>query len=154
VQSPTDYQFVRDVVGETYPYYAYATLAPGDHWLQAKLGRLCFRLANHLQPAIVYDGTGTMAEYVQAGCRKAVITNSMPQQPVDMAILPCRQSYEPLRPCLHDNSILVYLHIYQDAGQWSRLQNDSLFNVTFDLYYCGIAVIDEHRSTNHYVINF
>ena len=45
IQSPTDYAFVRYVVNEHWPYYAY-DLLPNDAWLTRKLGKLYFRLAN------------------------------------------------------------------------------------------------------------
>ena len=45
IQSPTDYAFVRYVVNEHWPYYAYEELTDKD-WLTEKLGRLYFRLAN------------------------------------------------------------------------------------------------------------
>lgn len=154
IQSPTDYHFVRTVINESWPYYAYETLAPHDSWLQHKLGRLCFRLANHLQPAIVYDATNVMSQYVQAGCHRASIHGKLPPHPVDMAILPCDNSYEPLLPMLHDQSMVVYMHIQDNPQQWHRLLADGTFNVFFDLYYCGIAIIDNKRSANHYIVNF
>lgn len=49
IQSPTDYAFVRYVVNEHWPYYAYENLLDDD-WMQQKLGRLYFRLANWRQP--------------------------------------------------------------------------------------------------------
>ena len=53
VQSPSAYSFIRYVINEHYPYYAYSELEeryemPGR--LQHKLGRLLFRLANYWQP--------------------------------------------------------------------------------------------------------
>ena len=39
IQSPTDYAFVRYVVNEHWPYYAYDQLT-ADSWLNKKLGRL------------------------------------------------------------------------------------------------------------------
>ena len=46
IQSPTDYRFVRYVVNEHWPYYAYESLGQNDDWLRRKLGLLYFRLAN------------------------------------------------------------------------------------------------------------
>ena len=50
IQSPTDYAFVRYVVNEHWPYYAYETLK-ANSWLERKLGRLYLRLANWRQPS-------------------------------------------------------------------------------------------------------
>lgn len=154
MQSPTDYRFVTEVIGEKAPYYAYASIRPHDDWLQRKMGRLCLRLANHLQPHHVYDATATMADYVSAGCKKAVIDCTPPQGHVDMAILRATQPYEHLRHLMHDGSVLVCTYIHEAPQQWEKLLADNTFNVTFDLYYCGIAIADKHRSANHYIVNF
>ena len=52
IQSPTDYSFVRYVINEHWPYYAYDQL-DWDDWLTSKLGRLYFRLANWKQPSMM-----------------------------------------------------------------------------------------------------
>ena len=65
IQSPTDYSFVRYVINEHWPYYAYDQLAIEDNWLRQKVGRLCLRLANHRQPSEVIDLVG-FADYLQA----------------------------------------------------------------------------------------
>ena len=77
IQSPTDYRFVRYVVNEHWPYYAYAQLGKDEDRLRRKLGRLCFRLANHLQPKAVADLTELYAEYLAAGCKRADVTHAL-----------------------------------------------------------------------------
>ena len=72
IQSPTDYAFVRYVVCEPWPYYAYDTLGQGDDWLTRRLGRLYFRLANWRQPATIV--TNGYEDYFAAGCRRAAVT--------------------------------------------------------------------------------
>ena len=52
VQSPSAYRFIRYVINEHYPYYAYEELKEHMNMLskhQHKLGRLFFRLANFWQ---------------------------------------------------------------------------------------------------------
>ena len=52
IQSPSAYSFVRYVVNEHYPYYAYADLADSFPQLgkrERKLGEFYFRLANFAQ---------------------------------------------------------------------------------------------------------
>ena len=69
IQSPTDYAFVRFVINEHSPYYAYSQLDDlSDEWLTRKLGKLYFRLANWRQPSIIRQDE--YAPYWQAGCRK------------------------------------------------------------------------------------
>ena len=72
IQSPTDYRFVRYVVNEGWPYYAYAEVGKDDDRDRRKLGQLCFRLANFVQPQAVNDLLG-LADYLSAGCRKAYL---------------------------------------------------------------------------------
>ena len=67
IQSPTDYSFVRNVVNEHWPYYAYENLTDAD-WKQQKIGRLYFRLANWCQPDVML--TDSYQRYWHAGCRK------------------------------------------------------------------------------------
>jgi hypothetical protein len=50
IQSPKDYAFVRYVINEKWPYYAYERLGKNDDWRTRKLGRLYMRLANWRQP--------------------------------------------------------------------------------------------------------
>lgn len=100
VQSPTDYSFIRYVVNEHYPYYAYSDLAeqmPHTDRTTRKLCRLYFRMANFLQPDTVVcthitpsrdttngkpggdnarTETEARARYIKAGCRKAQIMSN------------------------------------------------------------------------------
>ena len=74
VQSPWAYRFIRYVVNEHYPYYAYNDLLPKYANLPKrtlKLCRLYFRIANYWQPAICLDyGTTSDAygTYMRKGC--------------------------------------------------------------------------------------
>ncbi|WP_314787370.1 hypothetical protein [Segatella buccae] len=103
VQSPWAYRFIRYVVNEHYPYYAFAELEQEMGYagkLANKMGRLYFRLANYLQPRVVFsfysnrifcgerdilivdkkikeDGTrdfsGIYEKYLKRGCRNTEI---------------------------------------------------------------------------------
>lgn len=60
VQSPTDYFFIRNVIYEKSPYYAYAELAKRkfDYYLphyRTKIDRLLFRMANYFQPQTIIE---------------------------------------------------------------------------------------------------
>ena len=80
VQSPSAYAFIRYVVNEHYPYYAYADLK--ERWgevrgVRLKLCRLYFRLANYAQAARwLWAGTPPEAErgYISSGCRRSAVT--------------------------------------------------------------------------------
>ena len=76
VQSPWAYSFIRYVVNEHYPYYAYKQLESKVKAVSGPERRLCqlyFRMANYLQPRSVVD-FGSPFEpfraYVSAGCRR------------------------------------------------------------------------------------
>ncbi|MBP5338606.1 MAG: hypothetical protein J6Z14_04785 [Prevotella sp.] len=157
VQSPTDYRFVRYVINESWPYYAYKTLGKKDHWLRKKLGKLYFRVANHLQPQYIVDGIG-VESYLRAACPKATISNKLPEkdeQPSPLLILaPIQTEYQQLLDYCGENTILVLENINQHQPLWHCIEYDRRTSVTFDLYYCGIVLFDKKRSTNNYKVNF
>ena len=70
IQSPTDYAFVRYVVNEHWPYYAYDVLRDDD-WLREKLGRLFMRLANWRQPTVILSDD--YLQWFHAGCHQSDI---------------------------------------------------------------------------------
>ncbi len=74
VQSPSAYAFIRYVINEHYPYYAYQELQERLTWLDKRehqTGRLLLRLANFWQPEICIVNEHRFDEYLHAGCRKA-----------------------------------------------------------------------------------
>lgn len=78
IQSPWAYSFVRYVINEHYPYYAYGMLRAAFSRLsviERKMGELYFRLVNFLQPSRVLflfptDDrlTGLRRRYIRSGC--------------------------------------------------------------------------------------
>lgn len=151
IQSPTDYRFVRYVISEHWPYYAYEELGPDDCWLRRKLGLLYFRLANELQPHTVIDKLG-FREYLQAGCRKAQIVDRA--DVVDMAIVPVKTDFRLLFGKCNDRSVVVIQDIYRAPKYWHSIECDPRVTVTYDLYYCGIVFFDPKRVKQNYIINF
>lgn len=152
IQSPTDYHFVRYVVNEHWPYYAYAALGRADGWQRRKLGRLYFRLANHFQPAVVLDLVG-VGEYVQAGCRKSVVTKNVTASP-GLIIAPPGADPRRLLSLCSEQTVLVVEDVGHHPDIWQTLQADSRPTATFDLYYCGIALFTPQRLARHYIVNF
>lgn len=151
IQSPTDYRFVRYVINEHWPYYAYEELGPDDRWLRRKLGLLYFRLVNELQPCTVIDKTG-FHDYLQAGCRKAQIVDNA--DAVDMAIVPVKTDYRLLFTKCSDKSVVVIQDIWRAPEYWHSIERDPRATVTFDLYYCGIVMFDPKRTKQNYIVNF
>lgn len=152
IQSPTDYRFVRYVVNEHWPYYAYAVLGKNDGWQRRKLGRLYFRLANHFQPAVVLDLVG-VGEYVQAGCRKAALVHEAAASP-DLVIAPPSADLSRLLGFCGGQTVLVIEDVDHHPELWAAIAEQPRPAVTFDLYYCGIVCFDARRTRQHYVVNF
>ena len=74
VQSPSAYAFIRYVINEHYPYYAYQELQERLSWFDKRghqTGRLLLRLANFWQPEICIVNEHRFDAYLNAGCRKA-----------------------------------------------------------------------------------
>lgn len=155
IQSPTDYVFVREVVNEHAPYYAYQQLnkQSGD-WLKRKLGRLYFRLVNWRQPtAMLRDA---YEPFWRAGCRKVRFTAALDHYElvrVDMS----DQTEDALANIYNkvdDRSVLIVENLSGNWDLWHRIEKDGRTGVTFDLYYCGIVFFDKKRHKMNYKVNF
>lgn len=152
IQSPTDYRFVRYVINEHWPYYAYEQLdKPDDDWLQRKLGHLYFRLANERQPRTIVDWVG-FQRYLQAGCKKARMADEATD--VELAVVSIKTDYNSLFQECNDQSVVVFQDIYRYPEYWHCIEHDPRTTVTFDLYYCGIVMFDPKRTKQNYIINF
>lgn len=152
IHSPADYRFVRYVINEHWPYYAYEQLdKASDDWLQRKLGRLYFRLANDRQPRTIVDWVGCR-HYLQAGCRKAQITAEA--KDVELAVVSIQTDYNRLFQECNDQSVVVFQDIYRYPEYWHCIEHDPRCTITFDLYYCGIVMFNHKRIKHCYKINF
>ena len=150
IQSPTDYQFVRYVINEKWPYYAYQDYA-GDDWLTRKLGCLYFRVANWRQPSVIIDGVGA-EKYLLAGCRKARIAESI--EPVELACVSIASDYQQLFQHCTDQSVIIFQDIWKQKPLWRCIQHDQRATICYDLYYCGIVIFDSKRTKQSYIVNF
>ena len=151
IQSPTDYRFVRYVINEHWPYYAYEQLGQNANWYSRKMGQLYFRLANERQPKTIVDRVG-FRDYLQAGCHKAQIVDRA--QEIDMAIVPVYTDYDYLFRKCNDKSMVVIHNICAVPNYWHCIEHDPRATVTYDLYYCGIVFFDPQRAKQNYIINF
>ena len=151
IQSPTDYSFVRYVINEHWPYYAYELLK-GDDWLTSKLGRLYFRLSNWRQPsAMVPDD---YQRYWQAGCHHTVFTPIINKVELARVTIEDRTAWEALIQKCNQQSVIVVEGIWRDWERWHEMVADSRTVITYDLYYCGIVFFDRTRYKRNYKINF
>ena len=151
IQSPSDYWLVRYVINEHWPYYQYERLGRNDDWLTRKQGRLCFRIANWRQPAVIESSA--FRDYLQAGCRKAVWGESS-----ELMVLSLEGDWRSRLSYIYNkvsaDSVLVVTGLSKVRDVWREIVNDERAVLTFDLYYCGIVLFDKKRDKKNYIVNF
>ena len=170
VQSPSAYSFIRYVLTEHYPYYAYDELKMRfksfDHATKKK-GRLYCRLANYSQASPWFDyysAEQPYAAYVHEGCRKTVF-QAIDGKTIPNAFRIARLSmtedyqavYEVLCKVATDDSILILEGINDNKDTkafWKRVQESQKATRTYDLFLCGIIVFDTSKHKHHYIVNF
>lgn len=170
VQSPSAYSFIRYVLTEHYPYYAYDELKMRfksfDHATKKK-GRLYFRLANYARASHWFDyhsAEQPYAAYVHEGCRKTVF-QAIDGKTIPNAFRIARLSmtedyqavYEALCKVATDDSILILEGINDNKDTkafWKRVQESQKATRTYDLFLCGIIVFDTSKHKHHYIVNF
>ena len=151
IQSPTDYSFVRYVINEHWPYYAYDQLE-GYDWLTSKLGRLYFRMANWRQPTMMVQDD--YQRYWQAGCRKTTFVPIINKVELARVSIEDKPAFDDLLPRCDENSVIVVEGLWRDWDRWHEIEADDRTVITFDLYYCGIVFFDKTRYKHNYKINF
>lgn len=154
VHSPFAFRFLTEVVYERTPYCAYTTLDAALPWSlrsRRKKGlHLLLRLANWLQPqVVVVPGDASIARsYLQAGCRRAALCESLPACGADMVLL--REPDDEAARAAREGGMLV-LDGLQRHREWLRNLPATL---TFDLYDVGVAIYEPRLYKQHYIINF
>jgi hypothetical protein len=151
IQSPADYAFVRYVVNEHWPYYAYDDLTNPD-WLRQKLGRLYFRLTNWRQPDRML--TDSYQKYWLAGCQKTKFVSDIDFVELVRIDIDDKYSWDKMLPLCNEQSVIVVEGIWRNLKRWRSLISDERVSTTFDLYYCGIVLFEKKRYKHHYTINF
>ena len=169
VQSPSAYRFIRYVLCEHYPYYAYDELRrkhPSLPWLTRKRMELYLRLANFRQASIWIDNDSENAllrEYVVRGCRKTRVTRQACEngQSVQIARVcatdGCEEFLEQLLAHTDTGSIIAIEDIAGNPvarSMWQKLVESGLVSVSYDLYYLGVAFFDTGRFKANYIVNF
>lgn len=173
VQSPSAYRFIRYVINEHYPYYAYDELRkelPRLDSLTRKRMELYFRISNYRQASLWLDyirRDDTIAIYVGRGCNATRVRNiADSQQPVSgdkievLRICPIAGCESVLAAALKqadDHTLFIIEDIgYNDTAKrmWQKLLESDLTSVSYDLYYLGIAFFDRKRYKNNYIVNF
>lgn len=180
VQSPSAYRFIRYVISEHYPYYAYADLRkmhPKLDWLTRRRMELYFRLANFCRTALLLDystDSSLLFDYVARGCRMTRVCNVVSQRAKGnvganwldnvamrlVRVCPVSGAESFLEEVLAKSTsslVLVVEDICTDdvaQRMWQQLINSPKVSVSYDLYYCGIAFFDTDRHKMNYIVNF
>jgi len=173
IQSPHDFRFVREVIGEKWPYYSYEVI--GRRCLGAgrrteRLARLYFRIANYAQPPCIVSllpDSDLWDTCLHMGCRKArrvtvadsAAFSSLPLE--DRCLIWVDAGHiDSLLPRLHEissDSVMIVHGISRDevtANHWRQLAQRSEVRLVFDLYHCGILFFDKNRYKQYYTINY
>lgn len=174
VQSPTDYNFIRNVINEHYPYYAYKDLLrqlPNLNKEKRNLYELYFRIVNFRQPSSIIDfGCNTdsvFAIYCKAAKHAVTVIpvcsvyDFKIDNQIDIIRISYCSDYDSLYStlmCHTDiNSIWLVEGIYKNKKVntfWNKLLRDQNVRIAFDLYYVGIVFFDKSRYKQHYIVNF
>lgn len=177
VQSPSAYAFIRYVINEHYPYYAYRELQERLTWLDKRghqTGRLLLRLANFWQSEICIVNEHRFDAYLHEGCRKAKRVEM--EQPIlkdnqflketrgmkrmmviDLEKMGMEEVRTQVLPLCDDQTMLVLLgNLYREkrGEEWLRLQESEHSGITYDLYDIGIIFFDKKVYKQHYRMNF
>ena len=173
VQSPSAYRFIRYVINEHYPYYAYDELRKELTRLDSltrKRMELYFRVANFRQASLWLDfceRNDVIATYVGRGCHATQVRRITDLQQITaddrievLRICPsagCEALLEAALQKTDDHTLFIIEDIgYNDTARrlWQTLLESDLTSVSYDLYYLGIAFFDRKRYKANYVVNF
>lgn len=169
VQSPSAYRFIRYVLCEHYPYYAYDELHhrfPSLPWLVRKRMELYFRIANYRQASRMIsngDDTTLLQTYVESGCRATHVASDLEpgNEVVELArVCPTKGSErfaDRLLRHTNRNSIIIVEDIARNPTArriWQRIVNNPKTSVSYDLYWAGVAFFDTDRFKTNYIVNF
>lgn len=168
VQSPTDYAFIRYVVNEHWPYYAYGDMLkahPGIGEITRRLGELYFRIANFKQADAIVDlppSKEAYRDYFRAGCRKSAIVHSLDEVScVELLRMDAdglaEGRFADIKAKATDGTVVVVEGIKRSRRArklWEAMANDECVGVSMDLYYCGILFFDTKRYKQNYIVNF
>ena len=175
VQSPWAYRFIRYVVNEHYPYYAYDDLSrlyEGYPKQIQKLCRLYFRIANFWQAEQALDYSAASetdvirlyGTFMKRGCNKLEVVpvrHAADFSSVRLMRLSVegdyRQVFEKAVSLANASTMIIVEQIKRDKESrtfWKSIVDDPRCISTFDLYYCGIIFFDKQRYKENYVVNF
>ena len=161
VQSPFAYRFLRDVITERWPYYAYEDLkALSIDEKQRRFGQLLLRLSNYLGPRLWYFGSVDLLErykaYVSAGSHQSEYVAEMPDK-AEIALLSAKDALEEMLRHVSDNSVVILLDFRTSSlscRDFIRLVKEAGGTVCFDLYNEVIIFFNPKLHPHIYKVNY
>lgn len=171
VQSPSAYRFIRYVINEHYPYYAYSDLKNCSGVLtnnELRLYRLYLRLSNYMQASTWVDcctnSDDVVRKYIYSGsvntqyvhCSSVSSVSTFDVLRVNSNELDY-EGYEHLLSLASSHSMLIVEGIYSNKcskQMWKKVVNDERTGVTYDLYDCGLVFFDKKKYKQNYIVNF
>lgn len=175
VQSPWAYRFIRYVVNEHYPYYAYDDLSRLYEGYPKQIQKLCllyFRIANFWQAEQALDYSAASENdvirlygtFMKRGCNKLEVVPVRRAGDFSSVRLmrlsvegDYRQVFEKAVSLANASTMIIVEQIKRDKESrtfWKSIVDDPRCISTFDLYYCGIIFFDKKRYKENYVVNF
>ena len=151
-------------------YYAYRTIEQRRQDVSAKLGRLLFRLVNHLSHeqgaplTIVEIGERSAGAYLTAPAKRNkvfsydALPSKLPKQ-IDLAYVAAMSAEEMtetvqhLLPALKQHGLIVVdgIHASEEAEHaWQAVQAMRQVTSTLDLYDVGIVLVNKHYLRKDY----
>jgi hypothetical protein len=154
---------VTDVLCQTNPYYLYddlKSLFPQLRGLRLRICKMLLRLSNAQQSAETYFDDGLPKEYmayVKAGNRKGQFLPA-PDESCRFFLFTTENKETVMRvlDSAHDGTIVFLDRIYgsEDAVElWEQVKKHPRISATFDLFDCGIAVLNRSVQKMNYTMN-
>ena len=165
VHSPFAYAFIRDVLLQTWPYYAYEELDRLHPWAERHVTtyprncrRMLFRMANAVQPGTmsVLGERATERAYMSAAVPKARWVEGGVADLVLVAHERLSEVPELINP-LPPRATLICEGISEskaDRAIWNEVKAHARTTITFDLYTYGIALLDRPLTPADYIVCF
>lgn len=166
IQSPRAYAFVREVIAESLPYYAYDVIdAMNEGRRKKQFMRLYVRIANRRQPQAYCDLTGeNLYAVVNRGCHLMKEVHSLDDLQGSIHLM-CRLTLGQATPEMvsrimqsaNKESVLIVEQLGltdEQQRQWEQLKQHPLVGVTFDLGPTAIVFTDTSMHKDHYKLNF
>lgn len=154
VHSPFAFKFITEVLYMNLPYYAYdeldKKLSIKDMFRVRKILHMLLRISNWRQPDVIVclSASPNVTDYLQAGCKKAKVTECVLNKQVDLCWL--NEPNDEILMHLNEQSVLILDHLDKNKKWFMELPSV----VSFDLYDIGIAFFNTKYNKQHYIVNF